>query len=65
MPTKLNLSLPGGALAGNPGTTPRSDAEAHRSALASWERVHGRPALNLGPLNVYWCDRMPGVSRRP
>jgi len=33
----------------------KTEAEAQRSALETRERTHGRPALNLGALNVYWC----------
>ena len=47
-------------LSGNPCGKARyytkAEANAHRSALELWERAHGRAALNLGPLNIYWCQ---------
>jgi hypothetical protein len=56
MPTKLNLA-PRGTPCGKSRYYTPTDAERHRSALESLEHAHGRPALNLGPLSVYWCDR--------
>jgi hypothetical protein len=55
MATKLNLA-PRGTPCGKSRYYTSTEAEGHRSALESWERSHGRPALNLGSLSVYWCD---------
>jgi hypothetical protein len=52
MPTKLNLA-PRGTPCGKSRYYTPTEAERHRSALDSWERSHGRQALNLGPLSVY------------
>ena len=55
MPTKLNLA-PRGTPCGKSRYYTPTEAEGHRSALESWEQAHGRQALNLGSLSVYWCD---------
>ncbi|MGP0063051.1 MAG: hypothetical protein ACLQGP_05535 [Isosphaeraceae bacterium] len=56
MPTKLNIPLRGKPC-GKARYYKRPEADGHCQALESWERSQGRPSLNLGPLNVYWCDR--------
>jgi hypothetical protein len=56
MPSKLNLA-PRGTPCGKSRYYTPVEAEGHRSALESWEQVHGRKAPNLGPLRVYWCTR--------
>ena len=60
MPSKLNLPLQGRPC-GKTRYHTRAEADAHRSALESWERAHGRPALNLGELNVYQCEACGGA----
>jgi len=55
MPSRLDLSLQGSPC-GKARHYTKTEAEAQRSALETREQTHGRPALNLGPLNVYWCQ---------
>jgi hypothetical protein len=55
MPFKLNIS-PRGRPCGKKRWHDRAAAEGHRQALESWERIHGRPASGMGPLNVYRCE---------
>jgi hypothetical protein len=55
MSFKLNIPLRGRPC-GKQRWHDRAAAEEHRQALESWERSHGRPALNLGPFAVYRCE---------
>ena len=56
MPTRLNIPL-NGKPCGKTRYYTRPEAEAHRSALESWERAQGHAPPSLGPLNTYWCQR--------